>query len=103
MNAREEIAGLPSDAARAALQDMRAGALLDLCELLISYGISTREAVFRGDNLEAGVCLRRARLTLIETLATYRDLAPNEAAAILNGKEPGAESKTQKRGRPPDG
>jgi hypothetical protein len=101
MTAREEIKDLPSEAAHATVRHMRAEALFDLCELLESYAITSREAVRRGDDLETGTGLWRARLTLIDALTTFRELAPAAAATIFDGKtEAGAESKP--RGRAPD-
>ncbi len=112
MSAREEIAGLPSAEAHAFVRQQRAERLLDLCDTLGSYVISSREAVWRGDNLEAGICLKRARLTLILAFGIYRLIAPNEAAAVLdrNGSETktkagtgGDQRKPKERGRSPDG
>jgi hypothetical protein len=81
---RAEIAGLPSDEARAAVQAMRAEALLDLLDLLLNYTESTRLAVWRGDNLEAATHLWRGRRRMIEVFAGFRALAPNEAAAVFH-------------------
>lgn len=98
--ARDEIEGLRSEAARATIQHMRAEALLELVDLLGSYVLSTREAVWRGDNLEAGLCLKRARLTMIEAFATFRLLAPNAAAVTLNGN--GKPEAGEPRKEPPE-
>lgn len=84
MSARDEIAGMPSDDVRATLQAMRAEVVLDAVDLLASYTELTRQAVWRGDNLEAATCLWRARRTMIEVLAGFRALAPNEAAAVFH-------------------
>jgi hypothetical protein len=66
--------------AKAAVDAGRAEAILELCELLDSYAISAREAAWRGDRRELGVYLKALRLTLIETLKTYRALDPEGVA-----------------------
>lgn len=90
MSAREEIAGLPSDAAHVVVRQLRHEALAELLELWVSLGISACESAFRGDMLLTAVHLRQSRDTMREAFATFRALDPSLAVAILDKRETGA-------------
>jgi hypothetical protein len=86
--AREEIAGLPSDAAHAVVRQQSHDALAEILDLWTSLGISARESSFRGDMWLTAYHLRQARDVLREAFAAFRKLEPSLGAAILdrNGK-----------------
>ena len=60
--------------ARAALQWGYRDALQEHGDLLVSLGLSLREACYQGRDTLAGAHLREARLVVIEALKTYRQL-----------------------------
>jgi hypothetical protein len=62
------------------LDDLRLDALLELAQLIESYGRSAAEAAWRGDKVTLGVHLRQARLCLITALQTFRELCPENTA-----------------------
>lgn len=86
--AREEIAGLPSDAAHAVVRQLRHDALAEILDLWISVGISARESAFRDDMWLTAHHLRQARDTMREAFAAFRALEPNLTTAILDKKGP---------------
>jgi hypothetical protein len=94
MTAREEISDLPSDAAHAVVRQLRNDLLAELFELLASLTLSTTESAYRGDMLMTAVLMRQSRDTMREAFATFRELEPSLAVAILDSNSP------DKRGPP---
>jgi hypothetical protein len=84
MTAREEIAALPSPAAHALVRQLRHDALAELFELLASLTVSATESAYRGDMPMTAVLMRQARDTMRVAFATFRELEPNLATAILD-------------------